>query len=385
MKKIFVILSFVFSLCFITACGNTGRNAATDTPDDVIETPVPDELEPGDQSETEDTEPEPDGLMITSAESGNFYIEHNGNYYALYDLNRNSDYYELYPDEENNLPVFYPGDTLIYYSHEGILEDMYWEKFTPYLYTFGVNGFHILSDGRCYCSTSTDVKETSSFTEFNLSALPVIVSVNGQTFSEKYISENGYILGIQPYVPYEINYYEGTINKTLTAYADVYLFTPENQFKSCAYTPLDDGLTFLIHLPEYFTPGYYTLNGYGSFIIAGEETEINTDRLYLINDAYYTDLFEEVKVTDSGFTIIYGKKNKLNVITPVTDETKKDTPDTQNPEEDTLAELPENDKPAITITDDGEIIIPDGIPEEELTEYLKKAMEEKLNESVLSD
>lgn len=252
-----------------------------------------------------------------------FYVVHDGIYYPLYSFYGNEAtedemYSQANPDRmhffnlENikEIPTFYPGDHLVYYSTEYMLDVISWERYLPLGATFGFKDILKNVSGRAYLTMDNDdivpiIPETSAEVVYELTTPNITIDKVGGIVINDEVLHNGIIVGLTEGVSYDVELYTGTYYKHYTLTADTYAFEGFERFDSVESDTLQKNF-WEVGIPEYFVNGYYNLGGYGFLRYVTEDSysnETNFSEPLLIVDEevdyngnkIYPDVFSTVE------------------------------------------------------------------------------------------
>lgn len=232
--------------------------------------------------------------------SGSYYVLHDGVYYPLFEYGNNTtdapkDFVEpkrqLYFTTENeiNIPTLFEGDELVYYSVDGLLDYLVWERYYDLGYTVGLLNLKTMTSGRVYLDLSKDdvvsiIPDSELYAMMDLNAEQILIDkIGGVSIDETLISD-GLITSTQKSKTYDLEVYTGTHFKHYITTANTHAFKAYELFASIEYETLQEFL-YRIEIPDYFVNGYYLLDGQGVVrIVRGdsysEDTDFNEQLLY---------------------------------------------------------------------------------------------------------
>lgn len=218
-----------------------------------------------------------------------FYVVHDGIYYPLthyitnYELddgygNTVQRYRQQYFTTENeiNIPTLFPGDELVYYSKNMLLDTLEWARFYDLGYTIGVYSLNEMQNGRIYLDLSDDEKipvipDSELFSLVELKEDYILLDkIGGHQIDNTFLGD-GLINVVQKSKKYDLEVYVGTNFKHLTTTANIHAFREYELFGSIEYETLQDRF-YKIEVPEYLPTGYYCINGYEMFRLVREES-----------------------------------------------------------------------------------------------------------------
>lgn len=236
---------------------------------------------------------------------GAYYILHDGYYYPVYNYETSKAYDDTSFSEltsanpsrmiwfnienEIEIPTLFPGDQIIYYSTEGILDKIIWERYYDMGYTFGIRNLQRTVGGRYYINTQDDNEDPIFFDSelYEILSLPVdsvLIDKTGDVQIDDTMVENGILMGATRGRTYDMEIYTGTIYKHYNAVANFHAFCSYEVYGTLKYTTLQDNF-FEIDVPSYLETGYYNINGVGVFRLCktksfSEQTDFNVQTLY---------------------------------------------------------------------------------------------------------
>ena len=240
--------------------------------------------------------------FVDSLTSGSFYVVHNGVYYPLTNgtpsdalgssskVDRPSPDRQMYytTDGMLDVPTFYPGDHLVFYSKDEFLDEIRWERFYDMGPTVGLLALKRSDSGRYYVDLDDDGVHTMPESELNalydLEASKILVDKVGGVVIDDTVVQDGLILGATEGKTYDIEVYTGTIYKHFSSDANVRAFKSYELFASTEYETLQDCF-WEVSVPEYMVSGYYNVNDAGLVRLCREatfdqSTDFNEQLLY---------------------------------------------------------------------------------------------------------
>ena len=233
--------------------------------------------------------------------SGSYYVVQDGIYYPLVyyvdnhgmssptNVVQPSRQIYFTTQDEVEIPVLFDDCELIYYSKEGILDYMTWERYYDLGYTIGLLDLKTMTSGRVYLDLSDEkemhiIPDSELFEINELKAEKLLVDkIGGIQVTEDLISD-GLILSTQKSKQYDLEIYTGTQYVHYLATANTHAFKAYELFASIEYETIKEGF-FKIEIPEYLVTGYYSLNDSGVFkLVRGSsyspDTDFNEQLLY---------------------------------------------------------------------------------------------------------
>lgn len=239
-------------------------------------------------------------------ENNHYYVLHEGTLYPLYAYGDNYEgdapdnvvngYRQMYFTTENeiNIPTLFEGDSLVYYSADGLLDYMTWERYYDLGYTIGLINLQTMKSGRVYLDLSDEdevniIPDSELMDIHRLNVERILIDKIGGIQVDSSLIENGVIRHTQKSKEYDLEIYTGTYFKHFNAVANIHLFKAYELYASIEYTPMQEFL-YEITIPEYFADGYYLLNGAGMIRIVhdtvyDETTDFNKQVLFpSVND-----------------------------------------------------------------------------------------------------
>lgn len=232
--------------------------------------------------------------------SGTYYVVHDGVYYPLYSYGTNYDdapgdwtepSRQAYFTTENeiNIPTLFEGDELVYYSTDGLLDYMIWERYYDLGYTIGLLNLQTMESGRVYLDLSDDdevniVPDSELYAMYDLGAEQILIDKIGGVKVDESLISDGLIVSTKKSKTYDLEVYTGTYYQHYTTTANTHAFKAYELYASIEYETLQEFL-YRIEIPEYFVTGYYVLDGCGMVrIVRGdsysEETDFNEQVLF---------------------------------------------------------------------------------------------------------
>lgn len=259
-----------------------------------------------------------------------YYVVHDGIYYPLYAYYENEAYKddsssELYAvnssrmmfytlENEINIPTLFPGDQLIFYSTDTMLDVLSWERYYDIGITFGIYNLHRTVGGKYYLDLNNDkdnciIPDSELASILDLGVPQVLVDRIGGAEIKDNLIDNGIILGAVKNEIYDMEIYTGTIYQHYNAYANVHAFRGYELYGSLSFKTLRDNF-WEIEIPEYFVNGYYNINDGGLFRLCkdnsySEMTQFNDPVLYPMLDGIYLLEDGEYRIysTDETYTM----------------------------------------------------------------------------------
>lgn len=235
--------------------------------------------------------------VVKNLDDGGYYVVNNNNPKKIYFGNANfesgstithsdpdekTDRVMWYTDEDyKNIPTFYSGDVLIYYSTEELTEKINFERFEDLGKTIGVCGLEQTESGRYKFDTSKTENvypghDTEKLFDFPQDSV-ILDEIGGESIREPNISRCGSIYGLPSDKTYKCKVYGGTEVTEINFKADVRAFDSYQQYTSNDYTFLSTNV-IQINIPEWFNTGYYCIDGLGMFrYVVGKEYSKKTD------------------------------------------------------------------------------------------------------------
>ena len=194
---------------------------------------------------------------------------------------------------DGNIPTFYRGSKLVYYSSTSFPASVEIERFYDHGYSVGLYGLaehgenHYVMSLSNTCGATSDAASISSLLvdEDTIISIPYL----GETkLTSEYISSSGTIKGLQKDSQYTLTAYVGSRRYEGSVTANVRIFSSMESFIIPDYTFAGDGLV-VYEFPDYMKTGYYYISGYGLFRYIAEESE--------------EKLFDEEKYADTDFNV----------------------------------------------------------------------------------
>lgn len=245
-----------------------------------------------------------------------YYVVHEGIYYPVYTYHKNNlasampgngvdegrmVFYTL--DNYQDIPTLFPGDHLVYYSTNNMLDDITWERYIPLGISFGVYSLQRTTGGRYYVDLSGDeeiiLPDSELHTLYDLGTDKITIDKIGGVVVDDDVVSDGVILGATEGTDYDVEVYTGTNYKHYNASADTYVFKAYELFSSAGTQTLQDCF-WEVDIPEYFVNGYYSIDNLGMF--------------RLLEDPCYTaetDYSKQLIFPDPDDYSQSGTKNKL--------------------------------------------------------------------------
>ena len=184
-------------------------------------------------------------------------------------------------DTDVLIPTVTSSERLIYVSKTEVPEAIIFERFADYGYTIGVSnmikdtGGHYFfeyavsdeEDYKYYLDIRSDAKQ---LTELETVTKLYLDKVGDVKVDENSVSDGGTVLGLTKDKSYVCEFYTGTFYQDFLLTANVHSFGSMERFVSYDYEFMHS--TFIvIKIPEYFTSGYYFVNGVGLFRYVDDE------------------------------------------------------------------------------------------------------------------
>ncbi len=240
------------------------------------------------QATDTDAEKEKSITDMDKLKDNSVYVLHKGSYYPLYmgnasfindEKNINTiqdDNRTLYfNDDWEDVPTFYEGDELIYYTTENLDENFIFERFEDFEYSVGLSNLIRLESGRyAFDATKSDddnskniyINENSDANRlFELEQTQIIIdNIGGAQLRSGNISRGGTIIGLEKDNLYSTDVYSGSKLKHYILKADTRMLTSMEVYDVTNYTFLRSKV-LKINIPDYFNSGYYMVNGKGIF------------------------------------------------------------------------------------------------------------------------
>lgn len=245
-----------------------------------------------------------------------FYVVHEGIYYPAYTYYENelakdelSDsvneermiFYTI--DNYSDIPTLYPGDHLVYYSTEEMLDVISWERYKPLGATFGMYNLTETAGGRYFLDLSIDeevILSTSSLYKlYDLGIDYITIDKVGGVVVNKDVVEDGIIVGATEGSDYDVEVYTGTNYKHYGSKADTFAFKAYEIFASTSSQTLQDCF-WEVDIPEYFVNGFYDINEGGVIRICREdsfsnETDFSEQLLFPDENEYRPGEFDTIR------------------------------------------------------------------------------------------
>lgn len=237
--------------------------------------------------------------------SGTFYVVHDGVYYPAYTYLKNesatneisADSYTSVDDSrmvfyttENivDIPTLFPGDHLVYYSTDELLDYVLWERYKDIGITFGVRNLEKTTAGKYYIDLTADeeciIPDSELYEMYQLTVDNVMIDKVGGVVVDDSIVQDGIILGASKGKEYDMEVYTGTYYKHYNAIANIEAMKAYELFASIGIETLQDCF-WEIDIPDYFVTGYYAVNNGGMIRVVkepnySEETDYNVQLLF---------------------------------------------------------------------------------------------------------
>lgn len=240
---------------------------------------------------------------------GMYYVVHEGIYYPLYwyycneraedapsTVADNSRLHFLTTENISEVPTFFPGDHIVYYSTNGLLDHVVWERYYDVGTTFGMYNLRSTSGGRYYLDLSNDEIPIVPGSELNalldLGVDIVAIDKIGGVVVDSSVVQDGFIMGATRGKSYDLEAYTGTYYKHYTTTANMEAFRGYELYASTEIDTLQDCF-WEIEVPEYFADGYYNVNSCGFVRIVNEpsyseDTDFNKQVLFVDVPEYVT-------------------------------------------------------------------------------------------------
>lgn len=258
-----------------------------------------------------------------------YYVVHEGIYYPLFwyycnekaeDFPSNSvnpnRYHFLTTENITEVPTFFPGDHIVYYSKTDLLDHIVWERYYDIGTTFGIYNLESTSGGRYYINLSQDEIPIVPGSELNalLDLNTDVVSIDkiGGVVVDDSVVQDGFIVGATKGKDYDMEAYTGTTYNHYTVTANVEAFKAYELYASTNIETLQDCF-WEIEVPEYLADGYYNINLGGFVRIVNEpsyseETDFNKQVLFVDVPEYSTS-------SDNLYPRMYSDNPNLNCFT----------------------------------------------------------------------
>jgi len=217
--------------------------------------------------------------------SGEYYVVHDGVYYPTYyyaknDIDEPEEYInpnrQFYFTTENeiNIPTLYPGDKLVYYSTDSLLDYIIWERFYDLGYTIGITNLKEMTSGRIYLDLSDEDEEnivpaSELYSIYDLKKESLLVDKIGGVPIDNTLVTDGLINACKKSKTYDLELYTGTEFVHYDTTANIHAFKSYELFASIEYNTLQEFL-YEIEVPEYLPTGYYHVDGQGFIRICRE-------------------------------------------------------------------------------------------------------------------
>ena len=182
---------------------------------------------------------------------------------------------------DSQIPTVTSSDRLIYVSKTEVPESIIFERFADHGYTIGVSNMIPDAGGHYYIeyavSDEEDYKyyidltsDATQLTELEIVTKLYLDKVGDLKVDEDSVSDGGTVLGLEKDKQYVCEFYTGTYYQDFLLTANIHSFSSMERFVSYDYEFMHS--TFIvIEIPEYFTSGYYFINGVGLFRYVDEE------------------------------------------------------------------------------------------------------------------
>lgn len=182
---------------------------------------------------------------------------------------------------DSQIPTVTSSDRLIYVSKTEVPEAIIFERFADYGYTIGVSNMIADAGGHYYIeyavSDEEDYKyylditsDAAQLTELEIVTKLYLDKVGDLKVDEESVSDGGTVLGLEKDKQYVCEFYTGTYYQDFLLTANIHSFSSMERFVSYDYEFMHS--TFIvIEIPEYFTSGYYFINGVGLFRYVDDE------------------------------------------------------------------------------------------------------------------
>ncbi len=256
-------------------------------------------------------------------EDGQYYIVHNGVYYPVFtdmtnevyddfelkDANqsRNKEMMFYTLESEQNIPTLFPGDTIVYYSTDNMLQDIFFERYYDCGITFGLRDLQRTVGGKYYIdlenSDIASVLPNTSLSEIDTYDVPQVLidKVGGIEVGDASVKD-GIIMGATKGQSYDFEVYTGTNYKYLTGEANIHAFKDFELYESTNFTTLREHF-WQITVPDYLVEGYYNINHMGMFrlckdIFYSDSTNYNEQLIYPALKNYPYDEYESYTIND---------------------------------------------------------------------------------------
>ena len=214
------------------------------------------------------------------------------------------------------IPTVTSSDKLIYVSKTEVPESIIFERFADFGYTIGVSNMIQDAGGHYYIeyavSDEEDYKyyldltsDASQLTDLEVVTKLYLDKVGEVKVDEESVSDGGTVLGLTKDKQYVCEFYTGTFYQDFLLTANIHSFGSMERFVSYDYEFMHS--TFIvIEIPEYFTSGYYFINGVGLFrYVDDEDKEIYNGEAY---DAAI-DWNEPLIIYNDAGEVIYDPSN----------------------------------------------------------------------------
>lgn len=273
------------------------------------------------EESTESTELDVNKIM-KNLDEGGYYVVHNntpskiyfgnatykyGESYAMSNKDEPTDRVMWYSDDWEEIPTFYEGDSLIFYSTDVLTETFCFERFQDFGYTIGVCKMQETPSGRFSVSTKdddctlypfSDTEEIGTFSQNHV----IIDTIGGKEVRANNITRGGTIYGLKKGETYKCEVYAGTEVYPMLFKANVRALGSMQGYISNDFDFLSSTVIKL-NIPEWFNSGYYCIDGVGMFrYITGTEYVENMDmNVPNVNPEDINIIEETTKEEDSFF------------------------------------------------------------------------------------
>ena len=214
------------------------------------------------------------------------------------------------------IPTVTSSDKLIYVSKTEVPESIIFERFADFGYTIGVSNMIQDAGGHYYIeyavSDEEDYKyyldltsDASQLTDLEVVTKLYLDKVGEVKVDEESVSDGGTVLGLTKDKQYVCEFYTGTFYQDFLLTANIHSFGSMERFVSYDYEFMHS-TSIVIEIPEYFTSGYYFINGVGLFrCVDDEDKEIYNGEAY---DAAI-DWNEPLIIYNDAGEVIYDPSN----------------------------------------------------------------------------
>ncbi len=226
--------------------------------------------------------------MQSELQNGCLYVYSDGIYHLCtlgtrsWDVNKNTSsvpHTIWYLSDNDRIPVFKPGDTLVYISSTNVpFDGITWERFADYGYTIGVSNligdesghYHITRNGDNgyvgYVDPDSDADELEALGSVEHLFIDKIGNI---PVRENLVSDGGTILELEKDTEYICEWYTGSYYQDYKLTANVHAFGFLEKFTTYNYS-FTHSNCIEIGLPSYLKSGVYDLNGIGMFRYVSE-------------------------------------------------------------------------------------------------------------------